>query len=182
MSQARALAVTQRGWRVLGRVPVAATEEMAKHGFLPAARARDQEVVLGTTFYFPGQKKVRHMETVLQYLPDYFGQDMVEMICYCVAKTNSDYISMLIKRPRELTGHGLVESQSGPMEVDDLRVPDMDIRWSHPYGAEVDDTRIYINLDAVFPEGMFEDFIASLKEQAALSAASAQPPKNQLAP
>lgn len=177
-----ALTVTQRGWRVLGRVPVAATVEMAKHGFLPAARACDQEVVLHTTFYFLGQKLTRHMDRVLQHLPEFFIPDMVEMVCYCVAKTNSDYISMLLKRPEQVMGHGLAESESGPMEVDDLRLPDMDIRWSHPCGAEVDDTRIYLNLDAVFPEGMFGDFISTLKEQAALSAASALPPRNQLAP
>ena len=176
------LVVTQRGWRVRGRVPVAATEEMAKNKFLPAPRACDQEVVLDTNFYFRGHQQTPHMGLVLQHLSDFFRQDLVEMVCYCITQTDSAYINMLLKRPELLPGHGLTESESGPMEVDDLRLPDMDIRWSHPCGAEVDDTRIYLTLDAVFGEELFGDFVATLKEQAALSAASALPPRNQLAP
>lgn len=48
----------------------------------------------------------------------------------------------------------------------------MDIRWSYPTGADADQTRIYLHLDAVFRQGEYRGFLESLREQARLSAAS----------
>lgn len=103
--QRRALAVTQRGRRLLGFVPEAATAEMAKHGFLRQPRQGDQEVVLSTTCYFLGEHATPHMDIVLNHVGGGgYTDELNAMVLRCVRDTDSAFYQHSHQAPQSARG------------------------------------------------------------------------------